>query len=108
MFKSRSLAVAASRFAVLALLAVGIVAWPPGVALGGPSSTTIYLPLVSNCPPTPELVQPANGATLTTLTPLFVWTAPAIGGQSTFFVDVTTDPTFQSYDRLHIYSDPSD
>lgn len=107
MLRSRLLAGAASLLTVLVLLAVGIAVWPPEVALGLPPSSTIYLPLIQNCPSTPTLSQPANGATLTTLTPLFVWAAPAIGGQSTFYVDITTDPSFSSYDYLFVDSSAS-
>jgi len=91
-----------------ALLAASIVARQTTVGAANPNHT-LYLPVIDNpCPSTPILTSPANGATLTTLVPYFTWTAAAIGGQSTFEVDISTSSSFSpDYDYLNVDSDPS-
>ncbi len=108
---SRLLVGAVSIVTAIALLAGAPFLLPS--AARASNSFVVFLPRVENkdlapCPSTPTLVQPANGAALDTLTPLFIWHAAAKGAASTFYVDVSTDPTFQQgYDYLFVGSDPT-
>ncbi|MBX6772638.1 MAG: fibronectin type III domain-containing protein [Chloroflexi bacterium] len=83
--------------AVLALLIIPLAvraAPSPGPSRQVAGTTLLYLPLVYGPPcPTPVLIAPANGATLSTLSPLFQW-------------QVVTDPAATALD-LQIASDPS-
>lgn len=87
---------------VVVLLLASIVAGQTTVR-AVPLTRTIYLPSIQyGCPSPPILTSPANGAPLTTLAPLFTWTAAATVGSSIFFVDITTDPSFNSYDYIFV------
>lgn len=52
---------------------------------------TVYLPLIRVAPPPPQLIEPANGATVTSLAPLLRWSPVEPG---TYQVQVASDPAF--------------
>src|SRR5690348_15157876 len=63
----------------------------PNVAPCPSQTCRIYLPISDAPPITPQLIAPANGASITSLAPELMWVAPISG---TYQIEVSLTPAF--------------